>query len=67
MVLNLVTEDAFAKLGDLREKAEAALGYILDEPNCARAQMLADIASDYLAEMGKIIENMQESRIKIPG
>jgi len=66
MVLNVVTEDAFAKLNIMREKAEAALDYILDEPNCACAQMLVDIACDYLAEMGKMIENMQESRIKIP-
>ena len=67
MVLNIVTEDAFVTLDTLREKAEAALDYILDEPNCARAQTLVDIASDYLVEMGKTIENMQESRIKIPG
>ena len=66
MVLNIVTEDAFAKLGDLREKAEAALGYILDEPNCASAQILVEIASDYLFEMDKMIGNMQENRIKIP-
>ena len=67
MVLNIVTEDAFAELNTLRGKAEAALDYILDEPNCARAQTLVYIASDYLAEMGKTIENMQERRIKIPG
>ena len=67
MVLNIVTEDAFAKLNDLRGKAEAALDYILDEPNCARAQMLVEIAFDYLAEMGKMIDTMQESRMKIPG
>jgi len=67
MVLNLVTEDAFVELDTLREKAEAALDYILDEPNCARAQTLVYIASDYLDEIGKMIKNMQERRLKIPG
>ena len=41
-----------------------ATGYAVKPRTCA--QMLVDIACDYLVEMGKMMEIMQESRIKIP-
>ena len=66
MLLNLVTGDAFAKLSILREKAEAALGCIMDDAKCPHIQILADIASDYLSAMGDTIQAMQESPVHYP-
>ena len=66
MLLNLVTGDAFAKLNILREKAEVALGCIMDDSKCQHIQVLADIANDYISAMGDMIEAMQESPVHYP-
>ena len=63
MIFNLVTDDAFVELSILQEKAQAALGCIIDDANCAHIQTLADIASDYLFEMGDTIQAMQKSPV----
>jgi hypothetical protein len=66
MVYHLVSADAFAELGILEEKAEAALRCIKDDSKCQRAQTLADIANDYLSAMHEMIEAMQKSGCAIP-
>jgi hypothetical protein len=66
MAFNPITEDAFTELTVLREKAEAVLRCIIEDPQCARHQTLTYIASDYLFAMGEMIRAMQESRLTAP-
>jgi len=66
MTINPLTEDALTELNISREKAEAVLHYIIDEPQCARQQTLIYIATDYLTEIGDMIRAMQECKITVP-
>ena len=53
-----VTEDALEELGILREKIKIVLECIIDDAPNARDQTLTYIATDYLGEMGKMIQAM---------
>ena len=66
MPINPMTEDALSELNTLRDKAEAVLNCIIDDPACARQQTLTYIASDYLFAMGEMIRAMQGSKITAP-
>jgi len=66
MMCHLVTEDTFIELGILQEKTEAVLRCIMDDSTCKRAQIFADIASDYLSEMDETIRVMQENKLTTP-
>jgi len=66
MIYSLVSDDAFLELFILQEKAEAALRCIRSDSKCQRAQTLADIAGDYITEMGEKAKAMQESRVTVP-
>jgi hypothetical protein len=66
MTINPLTEDAFTELTVLREKAEAVLRCIIEDPQCARHQTLTYIASDYLFAMGEMIRAMQDRKITVP-
>ena len=55
----LVTEDALEELSCLREKVAVVLSCIIDDLN-AREQTLTYIASDYLGEMGEVIQAMEK-------
>jgi len=56
-----VTEDALNELGILRQKIEVVIDCLIDDAN-AREQTLAYIATDYLGEMRKMIQAMQETQ-----
>ena len=63
MMFHLVAEEAFVELSISREKIEAALSCISEEAACARIQILAYIAKDYLSAMRETMQLMQENVI----
>ena len=63
MVHTPPTDDALEELSCLREKAEVALGCIIDNAEDRCVQTLTYIASDYLSAMRGMIRAMQESEV----
>jgi len=61
MKYSIVSEDAFAELSILQEKAATALYCIPEYCRNPRVQSLADIANDYVVEMGNAVQVMQEN------
>ena len=66
MAYNPVDDDALEELSCLREKAEVALGCVIENAEGRCAQTLAYIAGDYLSAMRETIEAMQKSEHAIP-
>jgi len=66
MIYSLVSDMAFLELGVLLEKTGAVLDCITEDIDCSRDKTLSFIASDYIAEMDKTIQAMQESRVTAP-
>ena len=62
----LVSDMAFLELGVLLEKAGAVLECITEDLNCSRDKTLSFIASEYIAEMGAVIQAMQKNIVKAP-
>ena len=57
MASNPITEDDLNELCILRRKIEIVLDSTIDDTN-ARAQTLINIANDYLATMGEMLQSM---------
>ena len=53
-----VTEDTLEELSILQNKIRVVLECIIDDAPNARDQTLTGIATDYLGEMGKMIQAM---------
>jgi len=66
MMYHQVSDFAFLELGVMLEKAGAALDCITEVSNCAHAQTLSCIASDYIVDLDKAIQAMQENRAAAP-
>ena len=62
MATNPITEDDLNELSIIQRKIEIVLDCTIDDTN-ARAQTLVDIANDYLATMGEMIQAMLHSKI----
>ena len=57
MIQDPITEDDLNELCILRRKIEVVLDSTIDDTN-ARAQTLINIANDYLATMGEMLQSM---------
>ena len=66
MVHTPPTEDLLEELSCLREKAEVALGCIIDNAEGRCVQTLTYIAGDYLSAMRETIQAIQETERAIP-
>ena len=66
MAYNPMDDDALEELSCLREKAEVALGCVIENAEGRCAQTLAYIAGDYLSAMRETIRAIQESERAIP-
>ena len=67
MTYDQTTALAFFDLHVMLNKATVALRCIIDAPSCLqRAEVLAIIAEDYLAELAEAIEVMENSTMATP-